>query len=142
VSLDDLLDSKNPVDNVLILPDDIISIPKAEIVYVMGNVHKAGGFQLSSHPTISLLQAVSLAEGIDKDAAPQRAKILRQAPGSDGKAIEIPVDITQIFTGKAPDIPLQGNDVLYIPNSATKSASRRAIEAILQAATGVAIYHF
>jgi polysaccharide export outer membrane protein len=142
VSLDDLLDSKNPVDNVLILPDDIISIPKAEIVYVMGNVHKAGGFQLSSHPTISLLQAVSLAEGIDKDAAPQRAKILRQASGGDGKAIEIPVDITQIFTGKAPDIPLQGNDVLYIPNSATKSSSRRAIEAILQAATGMAIYHF
>jgi polysaccharide export outer membrane protein len=142
VSLDDLLSSKLPSDNILILPNDIISIPKAEIVYVVGDVRKAGGFQLSSHPTISLLQALSLAEGFDRDAAPQRAKILRQPPGGDGKAVEIPVDITQIFDGKSPDIPLQGNDVLFVPNSAAKSGSRRAVEAILQAATGVAIYRF
>jgi polysaccharide export outer membrane protein len=142
VSLDDLLSSKSPVDNILILPNDIISIPRAEIVYVVGDVRKAGGFQLSSHPTISLLQALSLAEGMDRDAAPQKSKILRQAPGGDGKAVEIPVDITQIFAGKAPDIPLQGNDVLFVPNSAAKSGSRRAVDAILQAATGLAIYRF
>lgn len=142
VSLDDLLSSKSPADNVLISPNDIISIPKAEIVYVLGNVRKAGGFQLSSHPTISLLQALSLAEGMDHDAAPQRAKIIRQAPGSDGKAIEIPVDIRKITDSKAPDIPLQGNDVLFVPNSASRSGTRRAAEAILQAATGLAIYRF
>jgi len=142
VSLDDLQASKNPSDNILILPNDIISIPKAEIVYVVGNVRKPGGFQLSSHPTISLLQAIALAEGMDRDAAPRRATILRQAPGSDGKATEIPVDISQIFAGKAPDIALQGNDVLNVPSSAAKSGSRRAIEAILQAATGLAVYHY
>jgi polysaccharide biosynthesis/export protein len=142
VPLDDLLASKLPADNILILPNDIISIPKAEIVYVVGNVHKAGGFQLSSHPTISLLQALSLAQGLDQNAAPQRAKIIRQAPGGDGKATEIPVDISQIFAGKAPDVSLRGNDILFVPNSAAKSGSRRAVEAILQAATGMAIYRF
>jgi polysaccharide export outer membrane protein len=142
VSLDDLLGSKNPSDNILILPNDIISIPKAEVVYVVGNVHKAGGFQLSSHPTISVLQALSLAEGMDRDAAPHRARILRPSPGNDGKPKEIPIDITEITDGKVFDPPLQGNDVLFIPGSATKSGSRRAAEAILQAATGVAIYRF
>ncbi len=142
VPLDDVLASKLPSDNILILPNDIISIPKAEVVYVVGDVKKAGGFQLSSHPTITLLQALSLAEGLDRDAAPQRAKILRQAPGGDGKTAEIPVDIKQIFDGKAPDVPLRGNDILFVPNSAAKSGSRRAAEAILQAATGVAIYRF
>jgi polysaccharide biosynthesis/export protein len=142
VPLDDLLASKLPSDNILILPNDIISIPKAEIVYVVGNVRKAGGFQLSSRPTITILQALSLAQGLDQNAAPQRAKIIRQAPGGDGKAAEIPVDITQIFAGKAPDVSLLGNDILFIPNSAAKSGSRRAVEAILQAATGVAIYRF
>ena len=141
VSVDDLLSSKNPADNILILPNDIISIPKAEIVYVLGNVKKAGGFQLSSHPTISLLQALALAEGVDHDAALSKARILRQAPGSDGPPKEIPVDISKIYAG-APDIPLQGNDVLFVPASAAKSGSRRAAEAILQAATGVAIYRF
>jgi polysaccharide export outer membrane protein len=62
--------------------------------------------------------------------------------GGDGKAVEIPVDITRILNGKASDIPLQGNDVLFVPSSAAKSGSRRAVDAIIQAATGVAIYHF
>lgn len=142
LSLDDLLASKNPSDNIFVFPDDIISIPKAEIVYVLGDVKKAGGFQLSSHPSISLLQALALAEGADHDAALGRARILRQAPGGDGKPTEIQVDITQIFAGKAPDIPLQGNDVLFVPSSSLKSGSRRAAESILQAATGIAIYRF
>jgi polysaccharide export outer membrane protein len=142
LSLDELQASKNPSDNILMYPNDIISIPKAEIVYVTGDVKKASGFQLSSHPTISLTQALSLAGGMDKDAAPGSARILRQAPGGDGKRIDIQVDITQIFAGKAVDVALQGNDVLYIPTSAVKSGARRAAEAIIQAATGVAIYRF
>jgi polysaccharide export outer membrane protein len=142
VSLDDLQASKNPSDNILMMPDDIVSIPKAEIVYVLGDVKKAGGFQLSTHPTISLLQALSLAEGPDKDSALGKARIIRPAPGGDGKPTEIPVDIGQIYAGKAPDIALLGNDVLFVPGSAAKSGGRRAAEAILQAATGVAVYRF
>src|SRR6202041_1892125 len=39
VSLDDLMSSKNPSDNILVETNDIISIPKAETVYVVGNVN-------------------------------------------------------------------------------------------------------
>lgn len=142
IPLDALLSSRKPTDNILIYPGDIISVPKAEVVYVVGDVKKAGGFQLSSHPTISVLQALSLAEGLDRDASPTHAKILRDGLSESGQPKEIPVDISQIFSGKAPDIPLQGNDVLFVPNSSAKSGSRRAVDAILQAATGVAIYRF
>lgn len=140
--LDDLLASKDPAQNIWIEPNDIISIPHADIVYVVGNVKKAGGFQLSTHPSISVVQALSLAEGLDRDAAPRRAKIFREAPGGDGRPAEIPIDISGIFDGKTPDVALRGNDILFIPNSAVKSGSRRAVEAILQAATGAAIYRF
>ena len=142
VSLDDLQASRNPADNILIYPNDIISVPKAETVYVLGNVKRAGGFQLSSHPTISLLQALALAEGPDNNAKPDKAKIIRQPVGGDGKPKEIPVNISMVLAGKAPDVAMQGNDILYIPNSGLKSGSRRAIEAVIQAATGVAIYKF
>ena len=142
VPLDDLMSSKNPSDNILVFPNDIVSVPKAEIVYVLGNVKKAGGFQLSSHQTISLTQVLSLAEGMDKDASGSHAKILRPSPGGDGKPTEIPVNISQIFAGKSLDIPLQGNDVLYVPGSEIRSGSRRAVDAIIQAATGLAIYRF
>ena len=142
VSLDDLQSSKNPIENILVMPDDIISVPKAETVYVMGNVKKSGAFQLSSHPTITLLQALTLAEGPDHDASLKKAEILRPRPGMDGDPIQIPVNITDILDGKARDIALQGNDILWVPNSAAKGATRRTIDAVLQAATGVADYHF
>jgi polysaccharide export outer membrane protein len=142
VSLDDLQASKNPSENILMMPNDIVYVPKAEVVYVMGNVRKSGGFQLSTHPTISLIQAIALAEGMDNNARPDKAKILRQPQGGDGKPKEIPVDITMVLAGKAPDVALQGNDILYVPNSGVKSGSRRVVEAIIQAATGVAVYRF
>lgn len=142
VSLDDLLSSKRPGDNILISPNDVISIPKAEVVYVVGNVRKAGGFQLTSHVSVTLIQAVALAGGLERDAASSRARIIRPAAGGDGKPLEIPVDIPAIFAGKSPDVPLFGNDVLYVPNSVAKSGTRRAAEAILQAATGAALYRF
>lgn len=140
LSLDDLLTAATPSENIFIRPGDVVSIPKADIVYVVGDVKRAGGFPLSSHPTISILQALSLAEGLDHDASPNHARILRPSPGGDGKPKEIPVDISKILAGKSPDVPLFANDVLFIPNSAVKSGSRRAAEAILQAATGIAVY--
>ena len=140
LSLDDVLAARNPADNILIEPGDVISVPRGEIVYVMGNVKRAGGFPLNSRQNISLLQAISLAEGMDHDASPSHAKILRPAPGNDGRPKEIPVDISKIVAGKDSDVPLLANDILFIPNSALKSTSRRAAEAALQVATGVLIY--
>jgi polysaccharide export outer membrane protein len=141
LSLDDLQASKHPSDNILVLPNDIISIPRAEIVYVLGDVHKVGGFQLSSHPTITLLQALSLAEGPNHDAALGKSKIIRPPPNGDGKPIEIPVNIVEVLAGTIPAIPLQGNDLLYIPTNST-AGLKRAAAALLQVAAGAAVYRF
>ena len=141
VSLDDLQASKNPSNNILVMPNDIIFVPRAEIVYVLGDVKKVGGFQLTSHPTISLLQALSVAEGANHDAALKKCRIIRPAPGGDGKPTEIPVDIEEVLAGKIPDVPLQGNDLLYVPANATSGISRAAAT-LLQAAAGAAIYRF
>jgi polysaccharide export outer membrane protein len=140
LSLDDLLASKDPTDNILVQPNDIVSIPKADVVYVVGNVRKAGGFALLNRGTVSILQAVSLAEGLSPDAAGGKARIIRPAPGGDGKPHEIPVNVSKVFAGKDPDVPLYANDVLYIPNSAVKSSMRRGAEAVLQVTTGMLIY--
>ena len=140
LSLDDLLAAANPSENIFVRPGDVITIPKAEIVYVLGDVKKAGGFPLSSHPTISILQALALAEGLAPDSSANHARIVRPAPGGDGLPKEIPVDISSILAGRKPDVPLFANDVLYVPNSALKAGSKRTAEAILQVATGIIIY--
>ncbi len=139
-SLDSLLTAVNPEDNIPIQPNDVVSVPKAELVYVLGDVHKAGGFQLSTHPHVSLLQALSLAEGLGPDNSASHARILRQTPGGDGVPREIPVDITKIFAGKAPDVPLFPNDVLFVPHSGVKVTSRRAIEVAIGITSGLLIY--
>lgn len=141
ISLDDLMAAKVPAENIAIQPNDVISIPRGDVVYVVGSVQRPGGFPLQSHATISLLQAVSLAQGIKQDAAQSSAKILRQRAGdTTGNPEEIPVDVKRIFAGKAPDVALRANDILFIPGSAAKAGGRRAIDAIVQVATGVAIY--
>lgn len=140
LKLDDLLGSKNPADNILIFPNDVISIPKADLVYVVGDVKKAGGFQLSSHSSMTVLQALSLSEGFGPSASPKSAKIMRPT-GPDVKTMdEIPVNLEKIFQGKSPDVALYANDILFIPNSVAKSSARRVAEALLQAGTTVAIY--
>jgi polysaccharide export outer membrane protein len=140
ISLDSLLAAKRPAENIPVLPDDVISIPKADLVYVVGDVKKAGGFQLSSHATMSVLQALSLSEGFGPSASPKNARIMRPTEGDAAKMQEIPVDLRKIFAGKNPDVALYANDVLFVPNSLAKSSARRVAEAILQAGTGVAIY--
>ena len=141
-SLDALLNSTNPQDNIVMEPNDIVSIPKADLVYVLGDVRKAGGFQISTHPTVSLLQLLSLAEGLAPDNSASHARILRQTPGGDGVPREIPVDIPKIYAGKAPDVQLVANDVLFVPHSGVKVTSRRAMEAAIGITTGLLIYHY
>ena len=140
LSLDSLMGAKDPSQNIVILPEDVISIPKAELVYVVGDVKKAGGFQLSSHNSMSVLQALSLAEGYGPSASPKAAKIMRPEDTDASKMQEIPVNLQKIFDGKAPDVALQANDVLFVPNSVAKSSARRAAEVVLQTASGIAIY--
>jgi polysaccharide export outer membrane protein len=139
LSLDDLLAARAATNNLVMEPGDIVSIPKEQLVYVVGDVRRAGGFPMSSHETMSALQAISLAEGSQPNAALRASKILRPLPGSKTPQ-EIPVDLKSILAGKAPDVLLYANDVLFVPNSAAKSGARRAAEVMLQVATGVAIY--
>ena len=139
-SLDALMASKSPEDNIIILPDDVISIPRADLVYVAGDVKKAGGFQLSTHESVSLTQAIALAEGLGPDNSAHHARILRPVPGGDGTPRQIPVDVDRIFAGKSPDVQLFANDVLFIPHSGVKVTARRAMEAAIGITSGILIY--
>ena len=139
-SLDSLMSSKNPVDNIQIEPNDVISIPRADLVYVVGDVRRAGGFPLSTHETIPVLQALTLAEGLGPDHSAKHAHILRPAIGGDGEAQDIPVDMEKILAGKAPDVPMFANDILFIPHSGVKVTTRRALEAAIGVTTGLLVY--
>jgi polysaccharide export outer membrane protein len=133
-----LLDGTNPGGNIQIVADDLITVPKAAIVYVIGDVHRPGGFALADNETVSALQALAMAEGTLVTAAPRRASIKRM--GKDNQRVEIAVDLAKVMDSKAADINLLPNDILIIPSSAAKRASTRVLETLLQLGTGIAIY--
>jgi polysaccharide export outer membrane protein len=139
VNLRKIMDAKTPEDNIQIFPHDVISVPKAEMVYVIGEVHRSGGFVLGEHQSISVLQALSLAEGMNTGADPRHAKILRLKPEADQRE-ELQVDVKEALNGKKPDFPLQGEDILFIPGSTGKKAALRGLEAAIQTGTGLAIW--
>lgn len=139
VQLRPLVDAKTPEKDILIKPYDIISVPKAEFVFIAGDVTKAGGIPLTEGRTISITEALSIAGGPLKTAAPNKSQILRAVEGTP-KHTEIPVDVKKIMSGKAEDMQLQAGDVLLIPGSAAKAAGTRAIEAAFAAGTMILTY--
>jgi polysaccharide export outer membrane protein len=139
VNVKNLIKGLDPQNNILVQPEDIISVPKAEIVYVMGDVKKAGGFVLNESETLSVLQVLSLAEGPDKTASLKSAKIIRGEPGTPSRA-EIPVNVKDIMDGKAPNLALKPDDILYVPSSAIKGMGVKTLLSAAQIATYIAIY--
>lgn len=139
VSVKALLESRRPELNIQVRPHDLIAVLRADLIYVLGNVRKPGGFPLAERESVTVLQALSLSEGVDAMGAAHKARIIRQA-GLDGPRSELPVDVGKILAGKLPDQPLRPNDILFIPNNRSKSAALRALETGIQVGTGLLIW--
>jgi polysaccharide export outer membrane protein len=139
VQLKSVLEAKNPEYNILIRPHDVISVPRAEMVYVIGEVGHAGALPLSEGDSLSVLEAVSSSGGMLRTAAVSHARILRPVPGQQ-KRSEVVVDFKKIMAGQSADIPLLAGDVLVVPGSTGKHAVYRALEAAVTAGTFIASY--
>jgi polysaccharide export outer membrane protein len=140
VEIKGMMDAQNPADNILVQPHDVITVPIAETVYVIGDVGKPGAIVLKERGSISVLQALATAEGLAPNAKPADAKILRTPPGGSQR-VELPVNLKDVLTGRAEDLSLRANDILFVPDNASKRAGVRAIEAAIQTVTGVVIWH-
>ena len=116
-------DNSNPY----VHPGDIITVPEAQQVFVVGNVLKPTSISLKEKVTVS--QAVAMAGGTMADAKKDRVRILRQLPGSPAKT-EIVVDLDAISKRKADDIELKPNDIIDVPTSAGKRLFRGLIGAV------------
>jgi protein involved in polysaccharide export with SLBB domain len=105
-------------NNIIVQPGDLVYIPPADVFYVAGDVRAPGQYPLRQG--ITLRQAVSLAGGTRFQARLGKGVIFRTDPVT-GNFTELPVDIGAVVSGKSPDMPILGNDVVWIPNSAAKS---------------------
>jgi polysaccharide biosynthesis/export protein len=138
VSLKSIMQAANPEENILIRPNDVISVPRADLVYVIGEVKKPGGFMLQERGTISGLQALAMADGLTPIAAPQKAVIIRQSAG--GPRIQIPANLKDILSGKMSDVEILPDDILFIPTNVARNAVVKSIQTAVSAATSAVIY--
>ena len=138
IDLNRLLYTKDEALNIEMKPLDIISVSKAEVVYVTGAVKRPGGFVLEDRPSLTVLQAVAMAEGFTSTAGKKSARILRT--NQDGSKTEVPIDLAKIIKGKAQDTTLAANDILFVPDSKQKIVGQRAIDASVSTFSGWLIW--
>ena len=119
ISMGSLRENVNPAEDILLQPYDVISVGRAELVYINGEVGKVGGIELGERDSISIAQALTMAGGFTRDAARGKVRILRPILNTNRRA-EIEVDVKRVFEGKDLDVPLLPNDILYVPRSYTR----------------------
>lgn len=117
-----------PEANPFVQPGDIISVPLADQIYVLGNVLKPSAIPLKEPLTVS--HAIAIAGGTAPSTKKDKIRILRQLPGSTQKK-EIFVDLTAIERNKAEDVALLPNDVVDVPISGTKSILRSLLGTVV-----------
>ena len=138
INLRRLLYSHDDALNIEIKPFDIVSVTRADIVYVVGEVRRPGGFVLQDQEKVTVMQALALAEGCTGTAARRNAMIIHRS--ADGSRTEVRINLTKVLKGKSPDPELAANDVLFVPTSWGKAAGFRGAEAALGTLSGVLIY--
>jgi polysaccharide export outer membrane protein len=139
ISLGDLLESGNSTFNIPVLGGDVVSVPHAGIIYVVGAVIRPGGFVMQNdRDRMTTLKVLSLAGGTTGSAKAKQAVILRKNPNT-GKRDEVPVDLNKVLHLKSEDVALQASDILFIPDSSGKRALHRAGDVAISLTTGLAL---
>lgn len=141
IRLQDLLESGDPSYNIQVFGGDIVSVPRAGIVYVLGSgILQPGGYVIQGHgEQITALKAVALAHGTTGYAKRDSAVIFRTNPVT-GQRDSIPVHLKEIENHKQEDVPIQSNDILYVPDSTGLKVLARGAEAAVGVGSGIAVY--
>jgi len=117
-------------------PGDTVVVPRAGIAYLVGDVTRSGGYVMQDAGELTIAQLVALGGGLLPTAKAGKAKLVRKT--EHGRE-EVEVNVSKILRGHAPDVALRADDILFIPNSAWRSAANR-LQNISQMAAGAAIY--
>jgi polysaccharide biosynthesis/export protein len=129
-------------NNVEIYPGDLIVVPRAGIVYVMGDVNKPGGFVMQDSGKISLLQALAQAGGPSKTASLSKSVLLRKSAQGQGYVTHT-LDVSKIERGQGEDVELGANDILFVPGNKMKAVlnNTQSIATSIGSASIYAVVH-
>jgi polysaccharide export outer membrane protein len=139
INLNELMESGNAANNIILQAGDIVTVPHSGIVYVLGAVSRPGGFVLANdRGQMTTLKVLALAGGLNSTAKKDHAVIVRK--DTQGQQHEVAVDLKRVMARQAEDLQLQPSDILYVPDSAARKAMLRTVELGIALGTGIALY--
>jgi len=139
INLNDLVETGDATNNIPLMAGDIVTVPHAGIVYVIGAVGRPGGYVLSNDRSeVSTLKILALAGGMTATAKSDHAVIIRK--NDQGQQHEVDVDLKKVLKRETEDVQLLPSDILYVPDSKAKAALFRVVEFAVVLASGIALY--
>jgi protein involved in polysaccharide export with SLBB domain len=139
INLNELLEVGDLHNNIPLQGGDVVTVPHAGIVYVLGAVTRPGGFVVSNDRTqLTTLKVLSLAGGLTNIAKTDHAVIIRK--DDQGKQTETQVDLKKVLNRESEDLQMHPSDILYVPSSRTKQVVLTAVALGVTVGSAVAIY--
>jgi polysaccharide export outer membrane protein len=117
----------DPNSNPYLEAGDIVTLPEADQVYVVGNVFMP--LTIALREPITLTRAIAMAGGLKQDTRKDKIRVLRQEPGTTIRT-EITVDLSAIEKKRSDDLALLPNDIIDVPASAGRSFLRSLVQGV------------
>lgn len=138
IELKKLLYSQDTKLDIEIEPFDIVTVSRAGVVYLAGAFTRPGGYVLDNKDSITALEAVAMAQGLGANARTSEAQIIRRS--SSGATTETTIDLKKVLQGKARDVTLADNDILFVPNSNAKAITKSTLSSVIGIVSGMVVY--
>ncbi|HEV2485819.1 MAG TPA: polysaccharide biosynthesis/export family protein [Terracidiphilus sp.] len=131
-----LMNEADPAANMKLEGGETIRVPQAGQVFVVGNVKHPGPFLITNDSESSVLKALAIAGGLDSFSS--NTAYIYRIDDSSGRKNEIPIPIKKILSRKSPDVPIYGNDMLYVPSANGQRVSAKALGMVTGIGLGIA----
>jgi polysaccharide export outer membrane protein len=139
INLEELLENGDMRNNIPLQAGDVVTVPHAGIVYVLGSVNRPGGFVIANDRTqLTVMKVLTLAGGLTRIAKASHSYIIRQ--DQQGKQTQTEIDLKKILQFQAEDVPMHASDILYVPDDRVKEIVLQTIALTVALGTSVAIY--
>jgi polysaccharide export outer membrane protein len=142
IAVKQLIDGADPAVNLRLTGNEEVRVPVAGKIFVLGNIHKPGGFPVRDPADNTVLKMVALSEGL-MPFSEKVAYIVRRREGE--KPQEIPIELARIMERKSPDVPLEVGDILYVPDNKSRRNTMNIVDRLAgfgsATASGLVIWH-
>jgi len=142
IAVKQLIDGADPAVNLRLLGNEEVRVPVAGKIFVLGNIHKPGGFSVRDPADKTVLKMIALSEGL-MPFSQKTAYIVRRREGEAPQ--EIPIELAKIMERKNPDVPLEVGDILYVPDNKSRRNTMNIVDRLAgfgsSTASGLLIWH-